>query len=205
MFSGNVDAFVGLINYLGIVAFAMSGALAAIRREIDIVGVLMLSLVACSCGGLVRDILIGDFPPELLRSNVILALAMVTGIFSRIFYRKLDRFHRLIDFFDALGLGLFAVVGANKALTFGITPTWCVGLGMITAIGGGIMRDIMLAQVPGILKSEIYATPAILGCLIMVAGKSWFPGHGHFFMAAGAITASGLRLMAIHYNWHIRR
>lgn len=201
----NVDIFIFIINTLGIIAFAFSGALAGIRREADIVGIMMLSLIACSCGGLTRDILIGDFPPELLRSNFILGLAAASGVFAKIFYARLTGFHRVIDFFDALGLGLFAVVGAAKGLSFGITPTWSVGLGLITAVGGGMIRDIMLAQVPTILKSEIYATPALLGAFIFVAGKSFWPGHGHIFMTIGAVTTTLLRLLAIHYNWHIRR
>lgn len=205
MFSDNLDTFVAIINVLGIIAFAFSGALAAIRREVDVVGIPMLSLVACSFGGLTRDILIGDFPPELIRTNFILGLAIASGIFARIFYDRLTKFHRVIDFFDALGLGLFAVVGAAKGLAFGITPTWCIGLGLITAVGGGMARDILLAQVPSILKSEIYATPALLGGFIFVAGKSLWPESEHLFMTLGAITASGLRLLAIHYNWHIRR
>lgn len=205
MLFGHVDTFVALINTLGIIAFAFSGALAGIRREVDIVGIMMLSLVACSCGGLTRDVLIGDFPPELLRSNFILILALTSGIFAKIFYTRLTRFHRVIDFFDALGLGLFAVVGAAKGLSFGITPTWSVGLGLITAVGGGMIRDILLAQVPTILKSEIYATPALLGALIFVAGKCLWPDFGHIFMTLGAMTTSLLRLLAIHYNWHIRR
>ena len=205
MLHDNLNNFVAVINLLGIIAFAFSGALAAIRREVDVVGIPMLSLVACSFGCLTRDILIGDFPPELMRSNFILGLAIASGIFARIFYDRLTRFHRVIDFFDALGLGLFAVVGASKGLSFGITPTWSVGLGLITAVGGGLARDILLAQVPSLLKSEIYATPALLGALIFVAGTSIWPDKGNIFMALGAITASGLRLLAIHYNWHVRR
>lgn len=204
MLPENVDTFVAIINGLGVLAFAFSGAIAGMKKEADIVGVLILSVIACSCGGLVRDIMIGDLPPELLRSNLILVLALVSGLITWFFHGKMERFHRSIDFFDALGLGLFAVVGANKALAFGINPTWSIGLGLLTGVGGGIARDMMLAQVPTIFKSEIYATPALLGALILVAGKSLFPGFGHVFMLLGAVVCSGLRLLAIHYNWHIR-
>ena len=151
-----------------------------------------------------RDILIGDLPPELLRSNLILILALAAGLITWFFHRRMGRFHRSIDFFDALGLGLFAVIGANKALAFGISPTWSVGLGLLTGVGGGIARDMMLAQVPTIFKSEIYATPALLGALVLVVGKSLFPAHGHIFLTLGAVICTGLRLLAIHFNWHIR-
>ena len=204
MFPDNVDTFVALINLLGVLAFAFSGAIAAVKNEADIVGVLILSLIACSCGGLVRDILLGDFPPELLRSNYILVLAIISGLLTYFFFSKVNLWSRPIDFFDALGLGLFAVVGANKALAYGINPTWSVGLGLMTGVGGGIARDMMLAKVPTIFKSEIYATPALLGALVLVVGKSVFPNMEYLFMMLGAITCTGLRLLAIRFNWHIR-
>ncbi|MDR2945242.1 MAG: TRIC cation channel family protein [Candidatus Adiutrix sp.] len=205
MFPKNVDTFVSIVNILGILAFAFSGAVAGMKREADVVGVLLLSLVACSFGGLVRDLLIGDLPPELLRGNFMLILAAGPGLFTFFFYKLVDKLHRPIDFFDALGLGLFVVVGANKAMAFGITPAWCVGLGLLTGVGGGVARDMMLAQVPTIFKSEIYATPAFLGSFILVAGQSAFPSYGELFMALGAIVCTGLRLLAIHYSWHVRR
>lgn len=205
MFAGSLDTFVNFINTLGILAFAFSGAVAARRKDADLMGVLILSLIACSCGGLIRDLMLGDLPPELMRGNFILSLAVISGLVTFFFQKQVNRLHRPIDFFDALGLGLFAVAGANKALTFGITPTWSVGLGLVTAVGGGIARDVMLAQVPTIFRSEIYAAPALLGALILVAGKSWLPEYGSVFLALGAMVTSGLRLLAIHYDWHIRR
>lgn len=203
--SSNVDLFVSIINTLGIIAFAFSGATAGMKKEADVVGVLILSLIACSCGGIVRDLMLGDLPPELMRNNYILVLALISGLSTYFFFKQVDRLNRPIDFFDALGLGLFAVVGADKALTFGINPVWSVGLGLVTAVGGGIARDMMLAQIPTIFKSEIYATPALLGSLILVAGKSTWPDLGHVFMLLGAVTCSGLRLLAIRCHWHIRR
>ncbi|UQZ88340.1 hypothetical protein C4J81_03610 [Deltaproteobacteria bacterium Smac51] len=201
----HVDTFINVINILGILAFALSGAMAGVKKDADIVGIIILSLMACSCGGLVRDVMIGDLPPELLRSTIPLFLSIVAGLATYFFYSRVDRIRHPIDFFDALGLGLFAVVGANKAMAFGISPVWSVLLGLLTGVGGGIVRDMMLAQVPTIFKSEIYATPALLGALILVAGKSIWPEESHVFMTLGAIVCSGLRLLALHYNWHIRR
>ncbi len=205
MFPPQVDTFVSIINTLGIIAFAFSGATAAMKKEADVVGVVILSLIACSCGGIIRDLLLGDLPPELLRTNFILILAIFSGLCSFFFFKQVDRLNRPIDFFDALGLGLFAVAGADKAMAFGLNATWSVGLGLVTAVGGGMARDIMLAQVPTILRSEIYATPALLGALILVAGKSLWPSWGPLFLILGAVTCSGLRLLAIHFHWHIRR
>lgn len=205
MFPHNVDPFISVINYLGILAFAFSGAVAAMKKEADIVGVLILSLIACSCGGIIRDLLIGNMPPELLRSNYILGIAIIAGVVTYFFFPLVSKMSRPIDVFDALGLGLFAVVGAVKALDFGINPVWSVGMGLVTSIGGGVARDMMLAQVPTIFKSEIYATAAVLGSAIVVAGKTMFPGYVYLFMVLGAVACSGLRLLAIHFNWHLRR
>jgi uncharacterized membrane protein YeiH len=199
------NIFVNIINTLGIIAFALSGAVAGMKKEADVLGVVILSLIAASCGGIIRDLMLGDLPPELLRSNFILSLAVFSGLLTFFCYHRVDRLHHHIDILDALGLGLYAVVGADKAMAFGITPTWCVGLGLVTAVGGGIARDVMLAQVPTILKSEIYATPALLGALILVAGQSWRPEYGDVFLALGAVVCSSLRLLAIHFHWHIRR
>lgn len=200
-----MDTLVNIINVLGIIAFAFSGATAAMKKKADVVGVLILSLIACSCGGIIRDLLLGDLPPELLRNNYILFLAIVSGLVTFFFFNQVDKLHRPIDFFDALGLGLFTVIGADKALAFGINPVWSVALGLVTAVGGGIARDMMLAQIPTVFRSEIYAAPAFLGALILVAGQNLWPGLGPIFMILGAVTCSGLRLLAIHYHWHIRR
>ncbi len=201
----HVDDFISVITFLGIMAFALSGAMAGVKKEADIVGIIILALMACSCGGLTRDMLIGDLPPELLRSILPLLLSLAAGVLTYFFHSRLDRIRYPIEFFDALGLGLFVVVGADKAMAFGISPVWSVLLGLLTGVGGGIVRDMMLAQVPTIFKSEIYATPALLGAMILVAGQSLWPELGRFFMVLGAFVCSGLRLMAIHFHWHIRR
>ncbi|MDR1921470.1 MAG: TRIC cation channel family protein [Candidatus Adiutrix sp.] len=200
-----VSAVFVVIDNLGIIAFAFSGAAAAMKKEADIVGVVILSLVACSFGGLARDLLLGDTPPELLRSNRNLMLAAATGLAVYFFYPVLNRMARPLDFFDALGLGLFAVAGAEKAMNFGLGAAWSVGLGLTTAVGGGVMRDVMLAQPPTIFRSEIYASPAILGALILVAGRGLKPELAPLFMLAGAFVCTGLRLLAIHFGWHVRR
>ncbi len=197
--------FILVINYLGTLAFAMSGAMAGIKRDADIIGCVFLALMACSCGGLARDILIGDLPPELLRTVVPLIFAVLTAAFAMFFSEKLEKIKQPIDFFDALGLGLFVVVGANKAIAFGVNPVWCILMGLLTGVGGGVARDIILAQVPTIFRAEIYATPALLGAFVFVFGAIAFPMAAPVFMIIGAALCTGLRLVAMHYGWHIKK
>ena len=202
-FSDHVEVFFVGVNAVGMVAFAASGAVAAIRRDADFFGVLVLAVVASSFGGIFRDILIGALPPDMLRTKLSLAIALGTGTFTYFCYPLVNKLTNPMEVFDAFGLGLFAVIGANKALNFGIDPVWAVGLGLLTAVGGGIVRDMILAQVPTIIKSEIYATAALAGAIIMVAGKIWFPTEEKAIMLAGAFICTGMRLLALHFRWHM--
>lgn len=201
----HVDYILQFINVLGLFSFAVSGAVAALKRKADLIGVLILSLVASTCGGILRDIFIGDLPPAVMRSYLPLFMATLTGITTYFFYTTIMRLSHPIDFFDAIGIGMYTVVGADKALSFGIDPVWSVGMGVVTAVGGGAIRDVLLARVPTILRSEIYVTPAFIGAAIMVAGREWLPGDNRYYMVAGAIACTSLRLLAIRYKWNIRK
>lgn len=201
--SEHVDIFFKVVNVTGLLAFAMSGAVAAIKRGADIFGVLMLSLVASTFGGIFRDILLGDLPPAVMRSHLPIVMSVAAGLLTYFCYSVVNKLNNPIEFFDALGLGVFAVLGANKAMIYGISPVWSIGLGMLTAVGGGAMRDVLLAQVPIIFRTEIYATAAFLGALIMVLGRLWFPGEEKLVMLFGASVCSSLRLVALHYRWNM--
>ncbi len=201
--SEHVDIFFKVVNVTGLLAFSLSGAVAAIKKDADIFGVLMLALVASTFGGIFRDILLGDLPPAVMRSHLPIIISVVAGLLTYFFYSLVGRLNYPIEFFDALGLGVFAVLGANKAMIYGISPIWSIGMGMLTAVGGGAMRDIMLTQVPFIFKTEIYATAAFLGALIMVLGKLWLPGEEKLVMLVGATACSSLRLIALHYRWNM--
>ena len=203
MLLDQVDIFLKVVNAVGLFAFAVSGAVAAIKHKADLVGVLFLSLVASSCGGICRDILIGDLPPAMMRSHLPLVVSISAGLLTYFCYPLVNKLSHPMEFFDALGLGLFAVLGANKAMNVGISPEWCVGLGILTAVGGGIVRDMLLAQVPTVLKTEIYATAALLGALIMVLGKIWLPEFEAQVMLVGATACVLLRLLSLRYRWHM--
>lgn len=196
-------ALISWLNNIGIFVFAVSGALAAIRRQSDILGVLVLAFVTSSAGGICRDVLIGQLPPAVVRETFALFLSLGAGLLTYFAYPIVNRLAYPIDLFDALGLGAFAVLGANKALVYGIDPIWAVGLGAITGVGGGVARDMLLAEVPIILRREVYATAAIFGAAVLVAGKLWYPEYEKAWMILGAVGCSGIRMLSLHRAWHL--
>src|SRR5690606_11402430 len=153
-------------------------------------------------GGITRDVLIGAVPPAALVDWRYLAVSCAAGLLTFYRFGITQRFHHPVLIFDAAGLALFAVTGATKALSFGLTPITCVLLGMLTGIGGGMARDILVAQVPVILRSELYAVAALAGAAVVVAGAQLdLPSTP--VLAFGALLCFGLRFMAIRYGWRL--
>lgn len=191
-----------VLDLVGTFAFALSGAVAGVKRRLDLFGVLVLSFVAACSGGIARDVLIGAVPPAAFSDLRYLSVSLAAGLVT--FYRSadIDRLRHYVTLFDSAGLALFAVAGAQKALAFGLDPVMAALLGMLTGIGGGIVRDILLAEVPMVLRAEIYAVAALAGAGIVVAGQSL-----HLptipVSIAGAALCFGLRLISLRYNWHL--
>lgn len=200
----NIDLLLTVFNYLGIFVFAISGAAAGLRRHADLFGIAVLAFAAACCGGILRDVLIGSLPPENILTWQPVAISLAAAAVTVVFYPYLaERFSNPVQVFDAFGLGLFTVIGAEKALQFGIGPLWAVLLGMITAIGGGMVRDILLAHVPQVLRSEVYATASLAGGSIAVAGRLWPVIPTEYTMILGAAVCIGLRCLAIRHNWKV--
>lgn len=200
----NADILLDIFNYLGIFVFAISGAAAGIRKHADLFGIAVLAFAASCCGGILRDVLIGALPPENIRAWQPVVTSFAAAAATIAFYPYLaERFNNPVQVFDAFGLGLFSVLGAEKALFFGIGPIWAVFLGMITAVGGGMVRDILLANVPQVLRNEVYATASLAGAGIAVAGQIWPVVPTHYTMILGAVVCIVWRCLAIRYKWHI--
>ncbi len=196
-------ALISWLNNIGIFVFAVSGALAAVRRQSDILGVLVVAFVTSSAGGICRDVLIGQLPPAVVRETFALFLSLGAGLLTYFAYPIVNRLNYPIDLFDALGLGAFAVLGANKALVFGIDPIWAVALGAITGVGGGVARDMLLTEMPIILRREVYATAAIFGAALLVGGKLWHPEYEKVWMVLGAVACTGIRMLSLRRAWHL--
>ena len=142
------DMLLLIADLIGTFVFALSGATVATRRQLDLFGVLVLSFAASSAGGICRDVLIGATPPAALRDWRYLAVAMAAGLITFLWAPLIERMKTPVRMFDAAGLGLFAVAGAQKALDYGLNPVMAALLGMLTGIGGGMLRDVLLADVP---------------------------------------------------------
>ena len=191
-----------VLDLVGTFAFAISGATLGVRKQLDLFGVLVLSFVAAVSGGIARDVLIGATPPVAIASWHYLAVSCAAGLAT--FYRgnAIERLRNPVQLFDAIGLGVFAVTGATKALAAGIGPVGAMLLGMLTGIGGGIARDILAVRIPVVLQSDLYAVAALAGAALVVAGQ-WLGWPQPVLLVSGAALVFFLRFMAIRHGWRL--
>jgi len=191
-----------VLDLAGTFVFAISGASAGVTRRLDAFGTLVLSFVAGNLGGITRDVLIGSVPPAAISDWRYLAVSLLAGVIT--FFRPwiVERLSSPVLVFDAAGLALFAVSGAQKALAFGMSPVMAALLGMLTGIGGGMARDILVAQIPAVLRSDIYALAALVGAAVVVIGHLLdLPAAATAI--AGALLCFALRLLAIKRGWRL--
>jgi uncharacterized membrane protein YeiH len=191
-----------ILDLAGTFVFAISGAVAGVRKQLDLFGVLVLSFAAGNAGGIARDLLIGSVPPGGIKDWRYLAVSVLAGVLMFIWPTCSDRLRNPVQLFDAAGLGLFAVAGAQKALSFGLNPFTAALLGMLTGIGGGMTRDVLLAEIPTVLRADFYALAALAGATVVVAGTALrLPSLA--LAIIGALLCFGLRFMAIRHHWHL--
>ncbi|TAM82152.1 MAG: trimeric intracellular cation channel family protein [Acidobacteria bacterium] len=194
--------FLFALDLGGTFVFALSGATAAVKHKLDLFGVMVLSFSVADCGGIARDVLIGAVPPAAIRDWPYLLVPVVAGLITFRWYRVINRLSSPVLVFDAVGLALFAVTGAMKALTFHLEPFAAVLLGVLTGIGGGMLRDVLISEVPSVFRSELYAVCALVGASVVVIANML-----HLPSAAGAVVGAilcfWLRLMAIKYGWRL--
>jgi uncharacterized membrane protein YeiH len=193
-----------VIDLVGMFVFALAGATAAVRQKLDLFGVLVLSFATASAGGILRDLLIGAVPPAAIEDWRYLAAALLAGLVTYIWHPWIERMRNPVRVFDAAGLGLFAVAGTQKALAFGLNPAMAALLGMLTGIGGGVMRDLLLSRVPVVFQSDIYALAALAGAVVVVVGH-WLQWPAVPTAVAGAVLCFGLRILAMWFHWHLPR
>lgn len=200
----NEQLLFNLVDLAGTFAFAISGATAARRCHLDLFGILAIAFITACGGGIVRDLCIGAVPPAGLSDWRYLVTAVVAALLTIVAYRWVERLTYPVRLFDAMGLGLFAVYGAHKALLFGHNAEVAVLLGMVTAVGGGMARDVLLARVSIVLQQEIYALAALAGAALTVLGEyldwpavwaTWLP----------ILFCFGLRFLSLRYHWNLPR
>ena len=194
-----------VLDLIGTFVFALSGGVAAVRERLDLFGVLVLSFAAASAGGIIRDLLIGATPPAAISDWRYLAVSLLAGLIVFFWYPISERLRNLSNHvlvFDAAGLALFAVVGTQKALGFRLNPVMAALLGVLTGIGGGMLRDVLVAQIPTVLRAELYAVAALAGAVVVVVGHVLnLPPTA--MAIAGAALCFGIRLVAIRRGWRL--
>lgn len=157
------------LDLVGVFVFALSGGLIAVKKRFDLFGVLVLAGAAALGGGIVRDLLIGAVPPVGISDWRLLTAAALGGVVTFLYHPAVERITRFVRVLDAAGLAVFAVAGSLKAVTSpGVAPVAAVLVGIITAVGGGVVRDLLAGQVPEVLRRELYALPAMLGSVVIV-------------------------------------
>lgn len=191
-----------ILDLCGTFAFALSGAMAGIRRRLDVFGVLVLSVAASTFGGVTRDVLIGATPPSALVDWRYLAVALAAGWIAFFWSPLIEKLTNPVRLLDAAGLAFFAVAGTEKALVFGLSPAMAALLGMVTGIGGGMVRDVLLAEIPAVLRSDLYAVAALAGAAIVAVGHM-FAVPPLLTTFVGGVVCFALRVMAIRRGWSL--
>jgi len=192
------------LDLLGTAAFAASGALAGVRRNMDVFGIMVLGLVTAIGGGTLRDLLLGDTPPFIFKDETYLYLSIVVSLLVFLFHRNLSWFAHPLTFFDAVGLGTFVVIGTGKALDFHLGFVGSVMAGVMTATAGGVIRDILSNRVPMVLQKEVYASACLVGGTLLTV-LHYFGMPRTWTLLASAFTVIILRLLAVRYNWSLPR
>ena len=189
-----------VLDLVGIFVFAISGALVAVRKELDLFGVLVLAGVTGLGGGWLRDVLIDATPPASLMDWRYLIAPVAAGLLTFWFHPTLGRMERSVNVFDAFGLALFCVTGAVKAAEYGLGLAPAALMGMVTGIGGGMARDVLAGRVPVIFRGELYATPALAGAAVAVVLHAL---DQPFWLTAvcGGSLCLVWRLVAIRRDW----
>jgi uncharacterized membrane protein YeiH len=195
-----VETLVLALDLFGTFVFALSGATAGVRHRLDLFGILVLSYAAATAGGIARDLLIGAVPPASVADWRYIVVPALAGLATFWWHPTVERWRSAVLVFDAGGLALFAVAGALKALAYQLNPLAAVLLGVVTAVGGGVARDVLVAEVPTVLHAELYAVAALAGAAVVVGGQLLqLPSTP--LAIVGSFLCFGLRLLAIRRGW----
>ncbi|RYY52580.1 MAG: trimeric intracellular cation channel family protein [Chitinophagaceae bacterium] len=191
--------FLFIIEMLGTAAFTMSGVFAAIEKKLDVFGVLVIGFVTAIGGGTIRDMLIGVTPVTWMTDNATILVILLSAAMAVLFRKRLANFRKTLFFLDALGLGIFTIIGIQKGTTVNLSPGVCIALGTITGCFGGVVRDILLNRIPTLFLKGLYATPCIAGGIIyFILGGRTSEG---FAQGVAIATVCLLRIIAYRNKW----
>lgn len=191
-----------LLDVIGTLVFAISGALTAIYKRLDLFGVYCIAFVTALGGGTLRDVLIGRTPVGWMLDNQYIIIITIGFLLSLLFNRYLERLRVSMFLFDTIGLGVFTLIGLEKGLEFGLSPIVCVILGTITATFGGVIRDILCNEIPVLFRKEIYATLSIVGGIVFFMLKELKIAEDIISIIVASFII-GIRLVAYRFNWSL--
>jgi uncharacterized membrane protein YeiH len=192
------------LDLFGTLVFAVTGAFRAVKYELDILGVLVLSVFTGVGGGILRDVILGSYPPAVFTNEVYFLVCLGGGLLVFFTAPRIARWWSLVKVFDAIGLGVFAALGALKGYEHGLGPIGVVMMGTMTAVGGGVIRDILVSEIPAVLSSDFYATAAALGALTLWGCEAVGLGNGVSLLVCAGVTI-GLRLLAMRFQLGLPR
>jgi uncharacterized membrane protein YeiH len=191
-----------LLDIIGTIAFAMSGALTAISKKLDPFGVFIIAFVTAVGGGTLRDVMIGRTPVGWMLDLEYVYVIALAFILSILFRRKFDKLRTSLFLFDTIGLGVFTLIGLEKGINIGLHPVICIALGTMTACFGGVIRDILCNEIPVIFRKEIYATICILGGVVFFMLKKLQLNEDALYLSTSMVIIF-VRLMAVKFKWYL--
>ncbi|SOC80636.1 Uncharacterized membrane protein YeiH [Salinimicrobium sediminis] len=192
-------SFFNILDLLGTSAFAISGALAAMNRRLDLFGIFIIAFVTAIGGGTIRDILIDNTPVTWMENTVYIYLIGVVTIITIIFRTQLDRLKKSLFLFDSIGLGIFTITGVELGIQNDLNPIICITLGAMTGTFGGVIRDILCNEIPVIFRKEIYATASIMGGLAFILLHELYFNQDVIYIIT-SLTVIIIRLMAVKFK-----
>lgn len=208
----NITA-ISIMEIIGTIAFAISGSIIAARYGLDLFGVIIVGCVTAVCGGIIRDILLGHFPPYIFSNKPLLIIAAITSlavfVIAYLNSKKFEKLEETIEnaniLFDAIGLAAFSIAGMEVSFKngYGENALFTISMGVITGIGGGIIRDILVDKIPYVLKKHIYALASITGCIIYYIARQF--GHKVIGLFVAVTVIIAIRLLAARYRWKLPR
>lgn len=196
------EELLSLIDILGTVTFAISGVFAAMQKKLDLFGILIIAFITAIGGGTLRDMLIGDLPVSWMRGVKVPLIILVSAISAVLLRKVIHNFQQTLFIFDSMGLGLFSVLGIQKGIVFGFSPGICIAIGTISGCFGGVIRDILLNNIPLIFRKEVYATACILGgCIYFLLLKLNF--NKNWLDVVVMVLVFLIRFLSVRYRWRI--
>ena len=191
-----------LLDIIGTMAFAMSGALTAMHKKLDPFGVFIIAFVTSVGGGTLRDVMIGRTPVGWMRDLNYVYVIVIGFVLAILFRKKFDKLRTSLFLFDTIGLGVFTLIGLEKGINIGLHPVICIAIGTMTACFGGVTRDILCNEIPVIFRKEIYATICIMGGIVFFILKKFQLDNDILYLATSLFIIS-VRLMAVKFKWYL--